>query len=33
MLYWHIGHRIQKELLKGKRAEYGEEIVTIWRGS
>lgn len=28
MLYWHIGHRIQKELLKGKRAEYGEEVVT-----
>lgn len=27
MLYWHIGHRIQKALLKGKRAGYGEEIV------
>ncbi len=27
MLYWRIGKRIQKEILKGKRAEYGSEIV------
>jgi len=27
MLYWHIGQRIQKELLKGERAGYGEEVV------
>jgi hypothetical protein len=28
MLYWRIGKRISEELLKGKRAEYGEEIVS-----
>jgi len=28
MLYWRIGKRINEELLKGKRAEYGEEIVS-----
>jgi len=28
MLYWWIGKRINEELLKGKRAEYGEEIVS-----
>lgn len=27
MLYWKVGQRIQKEILKEKRAEYGEEIV------
>src|SRR5438105_10218532 len=27
MLYWNIGRRIHQEILKGKRAEYGEEIV------
>jgi predicted nuclease of restriction endonuclease-like (RecB) superfamily len=26
-LYWHIGNRIQKEILRAKRAEYGKEIV------
>jgi len=26
-LYWRIGRRIGKEILKGKRAEYGQEIV------
>lgn len=32
MLYWQIGNRISDEILKGKRAEYGEEIVsTLWR--
>ncbi len=28
MLYWRIGHRIQQEILKGKRAGYGQEIVS-----
>ena len=27
MLYWHVGVRIRKDILKKKRAEYGEEIV------
>jgi predicted nuclease of restriction endonuclease-like (RecB) superfamily len=27
MLYWQIGTRINKELLKDKRAEYGKQIV------
>ena len=28
MLYWQIGKRINEEILKGGRAEYGEEIVS-----
>jgi len=28
MLYWRIGKRINEEILKGERAEYGEEIVS-----
>jgi len=28
MLYWRIGGRVGQEILKGKRAEYGEEIVS-----
>jgi hypothetical protein len=28
MLYWHIGSRIRSEILGGKRAEYGKQIVT-----
>ena len=28
MLYWSVGHRIQEEVLGGKRAKYGEEIVS-----
>ncbi len=28
MLYWQIGKRINDEILKGKRAGYGEEIVS-----
>ncbi len=28
MLYWRIGRRIGKEVLKGTRAEYGAEIVS-----
>jgi len=27
LLYWHIGRRIQVEVLQGQRAEYGEQIV------
>lgn len=27
MLYWQIGKRINEEILKGKRAEYGREII------
>jgi predicted nuclease of restriction endonuclease-like (RecB) superfamily len=27
-LYWHIGRRIVQDVLKQKRAEYGEEIVS-----
>jgi predicted nuclease of restriction endonuclease-like (RecB) superfamily len=27
MLYWNIGKRIREEILRGKRAEYGQEIV------
>lgn len=28
MLYWQIGHRIHKDILGEKRAEYGERIVS-----
>lgn len=27
MLYWRVGHRVQKEILQSKRAEYGQKIV------
>ena len=27
LLYWHIGKRIQTEILNNERAEYGKEIV------
>lgn len=27
MLYWRIGRRIGQKILKGKRSEYGEQIV------
>jgi len=27
VLYWKIGQRIRKEILKEKRAEYGEQIL------
>jgi predicted nuclease of restriction endonuclease-like (RecB) superfamily len=27
LLYWHIGQRIQTEVLQGQRAEYGKEII------
>jgi hypothetical protein len=28
MLYWQIGRRIGREILRGTRAEYGTEIVS-----
>lgn len=28
MLYWHVGERIGREVLKDRRAEYGERIVS-----
>lgn len=27
MMYWHIGERINRDVLQGKRAEYGKQIV------
>jgi hypothetical protein len=27
-LYWRVGKRIQQDILKEKRAEYGEQIVS-----
>jgi len=27
ILYWHIGKRINQEILQDKRAEYGKQIV------
>lgn len=27
LLYWHIGHRIVKEILQDERAEYGKTII------
>ena len=27
LLYWHIGKRIQEEVLKFERADYGEQII------
>ena len=29
MMYWHIGERVNAEVLKNKRAEYGKKIVDI----
>jgi hypothetical protein len=28
LLYWRIGKRIRQDILKGKRADYGEQIVS-----
>lgn len=28
MLYWQVGIRIRREILQGKRARYGEKVVT-----
>lgn len=34
ILYWQIGTRINTEILKEQRAEYGKQIVaTLWRQS
>ena len=30
-LYWHLGQRIRQDILKEKRAEYGERIVSALR--
>lgn len=27
LTYWHVGRRINEELLQGKRAEYGQQVV------
>ena len=27
-LYWHVGRRIRQDILKARRAEYGEKIVS-----
>lgn len=27
-LYWHVGRRIRQDILKEKRAEYGQKIVS-----
>ena len=27
LLYWTVGQRIQQEILKGERAEYGQHII------
>jgi len=32
MLYWNIGKRINQEILQGKRAEYGKQIVVSLSG-
>ena len=32
ILYWRIGRRIRQDILKEKRAEYGEQIVTTKYG-
>ncbi|NSL86910.1 DUF1016 family protein [Chitinophaga sp. Mgbs1] len=29
VLFWKIGHRINDEVLKNKRAEYAKQIVSI----
>jgi hypothetical protein len=28
LLYWRVGNRIRQDILKEKRAEYGEQIVS-----
>ncbi|MFP3559307.1 PDDEXK nuclease domain-containing protein [Paraburkholderia sp. SIMBA_049] len=27
LLYWQVGHRIQAEVLRGSRAEYGQQVI------
>ena len=31
MMYWHIGERINREVLGNQRAEYGKQIVSTCR--
>ena len=31
LLYWRVGKRIHQDILKEKRAEYGEQIVSAVR--
>lgn len=33
MMYWHIGNRINRELLGGERAGYGKQIIATLSGS
>ena len=28
LLYWQVGHRVQAEVLRGSRAEYGQQIIS-----
>jgi hypothetical protein len=32
LLYWRVGNRIRQDILKEKRAEYGEQIVSAVSG-
>lgn len=32
MLYWRVGHRINEDVLKGRRAEYGKQIFSTLSG-
>ncbi|MEX3973785.1 DUF1016 N-terminal domain-containing protein [Paraburkholderia caribensis] len=27
LLYWQVGHRVQAEVLRGSRAEYGQQVI------
>ncbi|MBB5407463.1 MULTISPECIES: DUF1016 N-terminal domain-containing protein [unclassified Paraburkholderia] len=27
LLYWQVGHRIEAEVLRGARAEYGQQVI------
>jgi predicted nuclease of restriction endonuclease-like (RecB) superfamily len=29
LLYWHIGQRIQKNVLRGQRADYGQQTISV----
>jgi hypothetical protein len=29
MLYWKVGKRINDDVLKNKRAEYGKEVISL----
>lgn len=32
ILYWRVGHRINEDVLKGRRAEYGKQIFSTLSG-